>query len=239
MTRIEEVAVVVPARDEEELLPGCLEALAVAVTRSPVPVRTIVVLDDCRDGSAAVCARYDVETLTVGYGNVGRVRAAGIRRAVRSEARPEARWIANTDADSRVAPDWIEEQVRLADEGADAVLGVANVSFGSPVDVLRAHQRGYRQGLRQDGSHAHVHGANFGIRASTYLDAGGFLPLPDHEDRQLLLRLRAMRYPVVVATTTLVVDTSGRAAGRCTEGVARTMARLAADTPLEEVGRPA
>jgi hypothetical protein len=33
----------------------------------------------------------------------------------------EGLWIANTDADSRAALDWIAEPVRLADEGADAL----------------------------------------------------------------------------------------------------------------------
>lgn len=226
MTRIDKVVVVIPARNEEALLPGCLEALSVAARGSPVPVQTIVVLDSCSDGTAAICAHAPVATVEGAYGNVGLARHAGIVTAVRSRHLAQSVWIANTDADSRVAPDWLHEQVRLANDGADLVLGLANVSFDISASVLRAHQSGYLRRIRTDGSHNHVHGASFGIRASTYFEAGGFPPLTDHEDRQLVLRVRALRYPVVVTTTSLTVETSGRTDGRCQAGVAHSIAQL-------------
>ena len=51
------LAVVIPARDEEVLLPACLESVARAVvalaTAHPdIETRVLVVLDSCRDGSA-------------------------------------------------------------------------------------------------------------------------------------------------------------------------------------------
>jgi glycosyltransferase involved in cell wall biosynthesis len=226
MTRIRQVVIVVPARDEQTLLPACLDALAVAAGNAPVPVRTIVVLDSCSDGSADVCRRHRVETIEVAFANVGRARHAGVITAVQGGAPTSTLWIANTDADSRVPPDWVAEQVRLADEGADAVLGLVDVDLDVPA-VLRAHQAAYLRRVHSNGSHDHVHGASLGIRASTYVDAGGFPPLTDHEDRQLVLRLRAMRSPVVITSTALRVRTSGRTEGRCDEGFARSIASLA------------
>jgi glycosyltransferase involved in cell wall biosynthesis len=236
---VAQVAVVIPARDEETLMPGCLEAVAVAVDHSPVPVRTIVVLDTCRDRTADVCASFGVETVVVSSENVGRARHAGATRAIGGRTGTGSIWIANTDADSRVAPDWVDQQVRLADDGADVLLGLAEVTFDVPAVVISAHRAGYQDRIRVDGTHHHVHGANLGIRASTYLAAGGFPPLTDHEDQQLVLRARALGDAAVVATTSLVVETSGRRAGRCRHGVARTMADLMAATYPSEVRRPA
>ncbi|MDQ1620699.1 MAG: hypothetical protein QOE19_3268, partial [Actinomycetota bacterium] len=52
---IDRVGVVVPVRDEQELLPRCLDALEVAIARLTadrgLPVSAVVVLDRCTDGS--------------------------------------------------------------------------------------------------------------------------------------------------------------------------------------------
>jgi glycosyltransferase involved in cell wall biosynthesis len=236
MTEIRRVAIVVPARDEQTLLPGCLEALGVAVQNSPVPTQTIVVLDSCADGSADVCRELRVETIEVEFANVGRARHAGVISAIQSAVSASSLWIANTDADSRVAPDWVAEQVRLAGQGADAVLGVTDVTSELQPSLLRAHQAAYIRRIGPNGSHSHVHGANLGIRASTYVDAGGFPPLTDHEDQQLVLRVRAMRSPVIVTTTSLCVKTSGRTMGRCSNGFARSIANLTADAAMTSAG---
>ena len=41
------------------------------------------------------------------------------------------------------------------------------------------------------GPHSHVHGANLGFRASAYLTAGGFPPVPTAEDHALVAALTA------------------------------------------------
>ena len=56
---VRHVGVLVPVRDEEELLPGCLAALTASAAhlraaRPEVAVRVVVVLDGCTDGSRAV-----------------------------------------------------------------------------------------------------------------------------------------------------------------------------------------
>jgi glycosyltransferase involved in cell wall biosynthesis len=188
MDALTAAAVVIPARDEGDLLPRCLGAVREAARRATVPVRTIVVLDRCSDGSADACRRLGVELVETAAGNVGAARAAGVRRAL--AGRPDTRtlWLAHTDADSRVGPDWLVQQIGWADGGADAVLGV--VHLDGPARVRHAvHQRSYRGRIRPDGWHDHVHGANLGIRASTYLATGGFRPLAVHEDRDLVERL--------------------------------------------------
>ena len=240
VTSIAEFVVVVPARNEEGTIGRCLEALVVAGRASPVPVRVLVVLDGCRDGTVDVCARYPIEALRVDYENVGRARSAGVAQAMRAIRSPAgAVWIANTDADSRVAPDWVVEQLRLADDGADVVLGLADVDTDIPSSARSAYRADYRRRIRPDGSHRHVHGANLGIRASTYVAAGGFPPLANHEDRQLLLRVRAMGNATVISSTEVVVTTSGRPEGRCQEGVAHRLAGLISEPASGRVGSEA
>ena len=53
---VQQVAVVVPARNERQLLTGCLAALAAAAERVTVPVTVLVVLDRCTDGTAEMLA---------------------------------------------------------------------------------------------------------------------------------------------------------------------------------------
>lgn len=226
--RIRAVGVVVPARDEEELLPGCLDALAVAVARARrhgVSCDALVVLDGCVDGSeAAVRARPWARSLAVAGGSVGRARAAGLADVVdRHRHLPRRRlWLSTTDADSRVPPDWLVRQVALAERGADVVLGTVEVDDWAdhPPHVERRWRAGYEP---RDG-HGHVHGANVGLRADAYLEVGGFATLDRDEDVALVA---ALAHRPVVRTGAIPVLTSSRRAGRATGGFADHLADLA------------
>ena len=74
------ISVVVPAHDEEELLPACLDAIGRAADAVPeVDVEVVVALDACGDRSAeAVAAVPGVHAVTVTARNVGRARAAAV-----------------------------------------------------------------------------------------------------------------------------------------------------------------
>lgn len=48
------IGVVVPAHNDEELLPGCLTALRCTAAAVDVPVHLLVVLDACTDRTAEV-----------------------------------------------------------------------------------------------------------------------------------------------------------------------------------------
>jgi len=221
--RIRKVVVVVPAHDEQELLHSCLESLRIAARRSPVPVRTVVVLDDCRDDTYESCRGRHVETVTITARNVGRARSAGADLALAGETDLATVWLANTDADTRVGPNWVADQVAWADRGADVLLGLVRLADVSP-DDHQAYRSAYLRGIRSDGSHQHVHGANLGVRASAYRRVGGFPPVIAHEDRQFVRRLKGVPGVRVVTTSRLVVDTSPRLNGRCPEGFAATVA---------------
>lgn len=63
----------------------------------------------------------------------------------------------------------------------------------------------------------HIYGANFGVRASAYLAAGGFPKLASHEDRTLVQSLRNRAF-TVTATDSMRVLTSGRIQARAPHG---------------------
>ena len=226
-TDITGIGVVVPAHNEERLLAGCLTALAEAARRVPIQVRTLVVLDNCTDGSHRVCRHYDVESREIDARNVGAARSVGFQTLIGDGSNPETLWLASTDADSRVEPTWLSQQLDLAREGADVVLGVVQLDQDSAGSKLRRDfDRNYQRHMFDDGTHDHVHGANLGLRASTYLHTGGFSRLPNHEDRRLIQRLRRTPGVIIERSQQLIVSTSARLDGRCNQGFAATLAGL-------------
>lgn len=241
------IGVVVPAHDEEDQLPGCIAALRAAV-RHPgvtgVRVIVVVVLDACSDQSADV-ARRDLSgsedaVLTVEVRAVGAARAAGVDHVLdRAGVTPQRDiWLATTDADSRVRPDWLAEQRVLADEGVDAVAGVIEILDWSahPLRVRRAYEGILAGRLLPGERHAHVYGASLGCRASAYRDVGGFEALRTHEDRRLWTALGAAGHRTVGSTRVAVV-TSGRRTPRAPEGLGHLLLDLAI-SERAELGQP-
>ena len=133
MTRTRRVAsagVVVPAHNEEELLPACLAALREAAGSVRIPVRLLVVADACTDQTAAVAAARGAEVIRIGARNVGAARAAGLAALLRRTGGtdPAAVWLATTDADTVVPPGWLRRQLGYAAQGWDVVLGTVTVT---------------------------------------------------------------------------------------------------------------
>ena len=251
---LDRISVVMPAHNEEEHLGRALLAVQRAADalyrlRPDVEVRVIVVLDSCTDGSAGIAAEFVAAdrrfcALEVGFRSAGASRAAGIRAAGIGAARrrpPGKRWtpppwagrtwLANTDADSQVPEDWLVRQLEFAEAGADAVLGsVEPDPEGMDPELRRRWLE--RHPFEED--HPHIYGANFGVRASAYLAAGGFPKLASHEDRTLVQSLRNRAF-TVTATDSMRVLTSGRIHARAPHGFGaylRTLGRhreLAAD----------
>lgn len=221
------VAVVVPAHDEEDLLPACLAALRRAVDRlheaSPATtVDVVVVLDQCSDGSARIVARAaGARGVEIHERCVGAARAAGTAAALddRRLPHPSRVWIANTDADSEVPENWLAEQVRLAGSGAEAVVGTVAVGRSEWSDRGDRVRALWIAGYDDREGHPHVHGANLGVRASALLDVGGFPPVRSGEDVAVVTALTATVAPgAIVRTATIPVLTSARRDARCTAG---------------------
>lgn len=234
---LDRIAVVIPAHNEEEHLGRALLSVQRAAdalhrVRSDITVGVTVVLDSCTDGSAGIAAQHVAadrrfNAVEVSLRNAGASRAAGIRAAGIGTARrrpPGKRWtpppwagrtwLANTDADSQVPDNWLVRQLEFAEAGADAVLGsVEPDPAGMDAELRRRWLE--RHPFEED--HPHIYGANFGVRASAYLAAGGFPKLASHEDRTLVQSLRNRAF-TVTATDSMRVLTSGRIHARAPHG---------------------
>jgi glycosyltransferase involved in cell wall biosynthesis len=215
------IGVVVPAHNEEALLPRSLGAILEASRHEALggePVRIVVVLDACTDGSAAIARAHGIDTLTVKARNVGLARAAGANLLLAAGAR----WLAFTDADSHVSAGWLVAQLA---QKADAVCG------SIMVDDWSEHPHSVREYFRKtyvdaDG-HRHVHGANLGVSADAYRRAGGFPPLQCREDVALVDRLIASGARIAWSAAPRVT-TSARTSARASGGFADTLVAWAA-----------
>ena len=220
--------VVVPAHNEEELLPACLAALRSAADAAGVPVRLLVVADACTDATAAVASAAGAEVIRIRARNVGAARAAGMARLLRAAGTdPAATWLATTDADTVVPLGWLRRQLAYAGQGWDVVLGTVTVTdwAGHPPHTPAVFEARYAFGA---GPHPHVHGANLGIRASAYLAAGGFRPLRTAEDHALLAAATEAGCQVLQAAD-ITVETSARRQARAPRGFSHALRVMAAE----------
>ena len=225
------VGVVVPAHDEQDLLPACLAALRRAARGlRGIPVHPVVVADACRDRTVEEARRSGAVVVTIGARNVGAARAAGVREVLRRTRHldPADVWLATTDADTFVPPRWLRQQARYASQGWDAVVGTIRVTDWSSYQpgTHSLFRRRYDGGA---GLHSHVHGANLGFRASAYLKAGGFPAVPTAEDHALVTALTAGGSRVL-RTRALPVVTSARREARAPHGFSHYLAEVDAAT---------
>ncbi|MFI7542559.1 glycosyltransferase [Actinoplanes sp. NPDC049599] len=213
-------AVVVPAHDEQELLPGCLAALRIAAGAVAVPTEVVVVADACTDTTTQLAAVAGAQVVTVAAGKVGAARAAGMAYALRHGT--AGLWLATTDADSRVGPGWLGWHARHAARGTELLVGTVEVGDWTPWPeaVRHAYERGYRASRR------HVHGANLGCAGQAYAGLGGFAAVTHDEDRDLVTRATRAGLRVVFDRR-CPVRTSARGVARAPAGFAAHLASVA------------
>ena len=220
------VGVVVPARDEDDNIESCVAAIRAALGSCPLMRSSwiVVVADTCRDHTAARARIALGETGEViecearSPGSARRIGTAALLR--RFPASPQV-WVANTDADSQPAPDWISQQLRFAQMGYAGVAGIVRIDS---IDGLAAPDVAelFQYPVNADGSHPHVHGANLGLRADAYLDAGGWSDLALAEDHCLWSRVKARNWQTIASASSVVL-TSGRLVGRASGGFADSL----------------
>jgi glycosyltransferase involved in cell wall biosynthesis len=223
------IGVLVPARNEESLLPRCIASLLAARLMLPEEATCdiVVVVDSSTDRTREIA-----ETMLLDNGIVVPIdaRAVGQARAVAANVLLERYtgslkycWLANTDADCEVPIGWLVDHLAIARLGVDAVAGIVDVdSFAEHNPFVRERFR-LSYHIHTDGTHPHVHGANMGVRADAYLRAGGWLALETAEDHDLWHRLHQTGHHPLSAAK-LQVTTSGRKIGRAPHGFAEALA---------------
>jgi glycosyltransferase involved in cell wall biosynthesis len=183
------IGVVIPVHNEAGLLSACLEAIARAARHPGLeqePVEVVVVLDACTDRSAAVAVRHGAQIVSLDARCVGAARSLGASFALDAGAR----WLAFTDADTVVPPDWLFAQL----------IANAEIACG-PVEIedWSDHPYGMRERFRAQyaqGNRLQAHGANLALSASAYRASGGFPALRSGEDEALVSSLVARGWHV-------------------------------------------
>lgn len=152
-------AVAIPAKNEVDRLPACLNALALQRRRSgealaPGVFEVVLFANNCDDGTADRAREFALhlpfqihvtdERLAPAVSHAGEARRRAMDLALAClERRGAGRAvILTTDADSLVPATWIDENLSAIDEGADAVLGRVALDedgVGLPVEL---HRRG-------------------------------------------------------------------------------------------------
>lgn len=201
------LGIVIPAHNEEEHISHAVGAAAQAARHPRLrgePVEILVVLDSCRDLTGVRACQHGAHTLSLRGRNVGFARAAGAAALLAMGAR----WLAFSDADTRVSEGWLADQLALE---ADAVCGTVSVDdwscHGESSHWLRSQ---FSASYRDADGHSHVHGANLGVSANAYRRVGGFRHLPCSEDRQLVDALAASGARIAWSARPRVVTSARR-----------------------------
>ena len=231
------IVIVIPAHNEAMTITKCLASVQTAIEQLPstITATVLVVLDSCRDNTLELVKSVQVESaqakntkientdvnyLCCDYQCVGQVRDLGIRHAIASGAT----WLACTDADSVVTPDWLIQQIaHIKAQPTDMICGV--VSVDSWAHLTPQTRKDYMAHYQDKMGHRHIHGANLSFSAESYLAVGGFAPLRCHEDVDLVKRFESKGYAITWSNRVRVI-TSSRLQARATEGFAAFLANL-------------
>ncbi|EJM15491.1 glycosyl transferase [Pseudomonas sp. GM21] len=198
------IGVVIPAHNEQRHITACLASILIAARHPGLTgqqVSVLVVLDDCSDNTGQLVAGQGVAKLDVSFRNVGKARATGAEALLNAGAQ----WLAFTDADTVVPHDWLARQIEFK---ADAVCGTVEVdSWTEHGDLVRSKYLELYQFIE---NHRHIHGANLGLSAEAYRNAGGFQHLAAHEDVHLIADLERVGARIVWTATNPVVTSARR-----------------------------
>lgn len=257
-----DVCITIPARNEAERLGPCLRAAATALAgRGGI----VLVVNGSSDQTLARAAHFFATTETPGVvidvprppadGGVGWARRCAVDAAL--EKVVPAGMIATTDADTRVAPDWVTanwDELARADlvcgrvepdprESAalPAVIGTRGAAEGEYEELTRRVMARLDPVPHDpDPRHLNAAGASLAFRPALYTDTGGFPAIPLAEDRAFAARAEARDWRVRHADAPRVV-TSCRMTGRVRGGMADALRKRIheADPLVDEMFEPA
>jgi GT2 family glycosyltransferase len=240
--------VAIPVKNEARHILPCLEALAAQST--PQAFEVVLLLNDCTDGTADIARHASARLpfrLNLDECNLPPARAsAGLARRIamqRAAERVGPRGVLlTTDADSRVAPDWVANNLTAIAEGADAVAGLAEMDAQDaarlPRELIEAEDRVQLLATMLDEiasrldpdkadpwpRHVQHSGASIAVTADMFRMAGGIPDVPVGEDRAFFRALERVDARIRHCPQTRVV-VSGRLHGRAAGGMADTMRR--------------
>jgi GT2 family glycosyltransferase len=261
---VHDVTVAIPAHNEQDRIEECLRALA--LQEGPERHAVVLLANNCTDGTEDLarallprlpCKVY-IERCSFppAQATAGHARRRAMQLAA---ARTRAGGVLmTTDADSRVAPDWVAANLAAIRRGADVVCGRALIDPEEAVAIPEhlhaddavecAYDRlldAIHNAVDPDPAdpwprHTEHSGASIALRAALLDGCGGVPAVALGEDRAFLAALRRIDARVRHAPEVTVV-VSGRLEGRAAGGMADTMRRriLQQDDLLDDRLEPA
>ncbi len=240
-----QIVFAIPAKDEEESISDCIRALENQYNargkRIPwVEYEALVLVNNTTDETVRRAMEMRRHSgihiasvqLPAPYAHIGWARRLAMEwGSERLERGRQTRGvIVSTDADTRIAHDFIYELRRsFADPQVEAVganLQVENTDTGNLFTSLRNYfvlEKQLRLAIQEEATfdlmHPHLSGAGFAVRLGTYKAVGGLTPFPYNEDKQFYYKL-LQRDALVKMNERLLVHTSGRMTGRTEWGMA-------------------
>ena len=181
------ISVVIPARNEEEFIVGCLEALI----RQTLPPDEIIVVDNgSADRTGELAVEMGVKLISCPTPGVAVARQAGLEAATGD-------WVATTDADSRPVAGWLEA-LRPHMEDSVSLYGPMRM-FGLPAwqEELSELSYGVFLKLMMLLGRPNLAAANMAFHRQTALELGGYPMVEAREDVILgwkLMRKGRVRY---------------------------------------------
>lgn len=204
LTKYPRVAVLVPARNEEQHIIRCLNSLL--ELNYPAGQLEIHIGEDGSTDATPELLREFVKTypqvkVHVISGNIGSARAKGNVLAQLVKA-TDASFLFVTDADILVGKDWIRALLPwLSEAGCGIVSGTTLVDGKSLFEQYQGMEwtlgNGYLIGLDRLGIRSTAAGNNMAFTREAYQATGGFenMPFSVTEDFQLFRAIRSKGYP--------------------------------------------
>lgn len=176
------VSVVVPARNEEELIGGCLKSI---LSQEPQPLEVILVDNGSTDRTAEIAKALGARVIYQPNPGVHIARQTGLE-AARGDI------IASTDADCIVKPGWIRAIVQGFSEPQVVETYGGLEYFDAPLLDRLSAKYGYPLFLAIMNwlGQPNTAGANQAVRRETALKVGGY-DVPLGEDIQLTHKLKS------------------------------------------------
>src|SRR5271165_1392128 len=238
------VVVALPVKDEAERIAACLDALNQQDITADLTI--FVLVNNASDESAAIARRHPVRAVVQEVeladpdASAGGARRLAMHHA--AELAGDDGVVLTTDADGRVARDWLRCNLLAIAAGADAVAGRAVID---PIDEARiplalraadARECHYATLLDEISAaidpdpadpwprHDEHSGASIAVTVDALHRAGGVPALPLGEDRAFFDSLRRIDARIRHAPD-VCVTVSGRTDGRAQGGMADTIRR--------------
>lgn len=178
------ITVAICARDAQHIIGACLESIRHQTVK---PDEIIVALDELSDPTADVARAFGARVIASDATGLYEARNAVLKAC-------STDYLAFTDADCVLVPEWVELAKRVLDEKPDVAAGTGrHPPVGARNFAAWLHHKWFIVETERTGYTQGIIGGNSYFRTSTLRDVGGWLNLPRHsaaEDVYIALALQ-------------------------------------------------